>query len=145
MYNTLICELFITTRLILLNKLLEDGNTLFKRNRFEEAAHRYSYALKRIPATNNNVTSSLVGGAKRRQLTLTVDDEVGGGGGESGGEDENSSSLDQADHESLFNQLRTHLLLNLSKCQRKMADWDGAVESATRYAIFTGFLAIDKR
>ena len=127
--------------MILLNKLLEDGNTLFKRNRFEEAAHRYSYALKRIPATNNNVTSSLVGGAKRRQLTLTVDDEVGGGGGESGGEDENSSSLDQADHESLFNQLRTHLLLNLSKCQRKMADWDGAVESATRCAQNPSFLS----
>ncbi len=35
--------------MILLNKLLEDGNTLYRRGRHEEAAHRYSYALKRLP------------------------------------------------------------------------------------------------
>jgi hypothetical protein len=35
--------------LILLNKLLEDGNTLYRRNRFEDAAHRYQYAVKRLP------------------------------------------------------------------------------------------------
>ncbi len=36
-------------RLILLNKLLEDGNTLYRKNRFDDAAHRYQYAIKRIP------------------------------------------------------------------------------------------------
>ena len=33
----------------MLNKLLEDGNTLYRRNRFEDAAHRYQYAVKRLP------------------------------------------------------------------------------------------------
>ncbi|XP_018334493.1 protein TANC2 isoform X3 [Agrilus planipennis] len=35
--------------LILLNKLLEDGNTLYRKSRLREAAHRYQYALKKIP------------------------------------------------------------------------------------------------
>ena len=33
----------------MLNKLLEDGNTLYRKNRFDEAAHRYQYALRRLP------------------------------------------------------------------------------------------------
>ncbi|KAK6638958.1 hypothetical protein RUM43_007228 [Polyplax serrata] len=35
--------------LILLNKLLEDGNTLYKKNRLQEAALRYQYALNKFP------------------------------------------------------------------------------------------------
>ena len=35
--------------LTLLNKLLEDGNTLFKRNKMTDAAQRYQYAVKRVP------------------------------------------------------------------------------------------------
>jgi len=35
-------------QLILLNKLMEDGNTLYRQNRLGEAAHRYKYALKRL-------------------------------------------------------------------------------------------------
>ncbi|KAF5280679.1 hypothetical protein FQA39_LY05327 [Lamprigera yunnana] len=35
--------------LILLNKLLEDGNVLYRKNRLREAAHRYQYALKKFP------------------------------------------------------------------------------------------------
>ena len=35
--------------LTLLNKLLEDGNTLFRKNKLEEAAMRYQYAAKRVP------------------------------------------------------------------------------------------------
>lgn len=38
-------------RLLLLNKLLEDGNILYRKNRLQEAAHRYQYALRKIPAT----------------------------------------------------------------------------------------------
>ena len=37
--------------MILLNKLLEDGNTLYRKSRFAEAAHRYTYALRRVPTT----------------------------------------------------------------------------------------------
>ena len=36
--------------LTLLNKLLEDGNTLFRKNKLEEAAMRYQYAAKRVPS-----------------------------------------------------------------------------------------------
>lgn len=36
-------------RLILLNKLLEDGNVLYRKGRLKEAAHRYQYALKKFP------------------------------------------------------------------------------------------------
>ncbi|XP_021931745.1 protein TANC2 isoform X1 [Zootermopsis nevadensis] len=35
--------------LILLNKLLEDGNVLYRKSRLKEAAHRYQYALKKFP------------------------------------------------------------------------------------------------
>lgn len=35
--------------LVLLNKLLEDGNVLFRKGRLKEAAHRYHYALNKFP------------------------------------------------------------------------------------------------
>ena len=74
--------------LILLNKLLEDGNTLYKKGRLEEAAMRYTYANKRVPV-----------------------------------------SLGEA-QKSVFQQLRVHLLLNLSRCRRKQ----GRLEEARRLA-----------
>ena len=77
-------------RLILLNKLLEDGNTLFKKNKLSEASQRYQYAAKRVPSTH------------------------------------------QGDHnKKVFDQLRIHLLLNLSRCKRKMLDYSEAVKVAT--------------
>ena len=33
----------------MLNKLLEDGNVLYRKSRLREAAHRYSYALSKFP------------------------------------------------------------------------------------------------
>lgn len=39
--------------MLLLNKLLEDGNTLFRKDRLAEAAHRYQYALRRMPSLTN--------------------------------------------------------------------------------------------
>ncbi|XP_025416636.1 protein TANC2 isoform X4 [Sipha flava] len=38
--------------LVLLNKLLEDGNTLYRKGRLKEAAYRYIYALNKFPAEN---------------------------------------------------------------------------------------------
>ncbi|GFR94297.1 protein TANC2, partial [Elysia marginata] len=35
--------------LLLLNKLMEDGNILYKKNRIKEASQRYQYALKKFP------------------------------------------------------------------------------------------------
>lgn len=64
---------------VLLNKLLEDGNVLYRKNRFQDAAHRYQYALRKI------------------------------------------SGLEQLlDRNAVFAQLRTNLLLNLSRCKRKL-------------------------
>ncbi|XP_040570019.1 protein TANC2 isoform X2 [Lepeophtheirus salmonis] len=39
--------------LILLNKLLEDGNVLFSKGRLSDSSHRYEYALKRLPSSND--------------------------------------------------------------------------------------------
>ena len=75
--------------LILLNKLLEDGNTLFKKNKVNEAAQRYNYAAKRIPLDNHG------------------------------------------SQQAVFQQLRIHLLLNLSRCKRKQQEYDEAARLAT--------------
>ena len=40
---------FLIYRLILLNKLLNDGNTLYRREKYQDAAHRYLYAVRRVP------------------------------------------------------------------------------------------------
>ncbi|XP_074653753.1 protein TANC2-like [Tubulanus polymorphus] len=44
--------------ILLLNKLLEDGNILYKKNRLKEAAHRYHYALKKFPSDTAGVDDS---------------------------------------------------------------------------------------
>ncbi|XP_055699268.1 protein TANC2 isoform X1 [Phlebotomus papatasi] len=44
--------------LLLLNKLLEDGNTLYRKNRLQEASHRYQYALKKFPLDNSEHSST---------------------------------------------------------------------------------------
>ncbi len=53
---------FYVFRLALLNKLLEDGNTLYKRGKLPEAALRYSYAVKRLPTS----TTSAPGGKHQK-------------------------------------------------------------------------------
>ena len=81
---------YIKFRLTLLNKLLEDGNTLCKKNKLAEASQRYEYAAKRVPSAH------------------------------------------QRDHnKKVFDQLRIHLLLNLSRCKRRMHDYSEAVKVAT--------------
>lgn len=46
---------FVHFRIVLLNKLLEDGNVLYRKNRLQDASHRYQYALKKIPSNLENV------------------------------------------------------------------------------------------
>ncbi|XP_044570823.1 protein TANC2 isoform X5 [Drosophila ananassae] len=76
---------------VLLNKLLEDGNVLYRKNRFQEAAHRYQYALRKI------------------------------------------SGLEQLlERNAVFAQLRTNLLLNLSRCKRKLNELDASIDLATQ-------------
>lgn len=79
------------SRLLLLNKLLEDGNVLFKQNRLSDASHRYQYALRRLPS---------------------------------------SLPANSGQHRLIFEQLQTHLLLNLSRCKRKLKLTSEALELA---------------
>ena len=74
-------------RLILLNKLLEDGNTLFRKGQLREASQRYKYAIKRLPP-------------------------------------------DEGDFSDTFCQLRVHLLLNQSRCLRKLGNFNEAIALA---------------
>ena len=51
-------RLFFLFRLLLLNKLLDDGNTLFRKDQVNEAAHRYQYALRKLPSVLANTMGS---------------------------------------------------------------------------------------
>nr|XP_029718771.1 protein TANC2-like isoform X1 [Aedes albopictus] len=96
--------------LILLNKLLEDGNTLYRKNRLQEASHRYQYALKKIPSTSLTNGDS---GSDQSALYSA---------------DTNNNSANNA----TFQQLKFNFLLNLSRCKRKMNDVAEAVELAAQ-------------
>ncbi|KAM7355053.1 zinc-RING finger and ankyrin repeat domain-containing protein rolling pebbles isoform 2-T2 [Cochliomyia hominivorax] len=76
---------------VLLNKLLEDGNVLYRKNRFQEAAHRYQYAIRKI----SNLETLL-------------------------------------ERSAIFAQLRTNLLLNLSRCKRKLNELDESIDLASQ-------------
>jgi hypothetical protein len=84
-------------RLLLLNKLLEDGNTLFRNGRYDAAAYRYEYALKRMPrlktsdASQDNKASQTKNNIRQKNI----------------------------EREDVFTQLKVHLLLNLSRTKRK--------------------------
>ncbi|XP_050563444.1 protein TANC2 isoform X4 [Spodoptera frugiperda] len=113
--------------LILLNKLLEDGNMLYRKNRPSEAAHRYQYALKKI----NPLISD-------EGLTTPTTQPV------------------PHEHVSAFVQLKTNLLLNLSRCKRKLNEPSEALDLAARasglrpnafecaYAMARAILALNK-
>ena len=77
------------SRLILLNKLLEDGNILYRKNQLSDASHRYRYALKRIPVK------------EEERLSET------------------------------FSQIHIHLLLNLSRCERRLGHYHEAAYYAS--------------
>lgn len=89
------------SRLILLNKLLEDGNTLYRKNRLQEASHRYQYALKKIPS--NPGTSNATSTTASDGLVPPTDS--------------NNNTASNA----TFQQLKFNFLLNLSRCRRKMS------------------------
>ncbi|XP_052754822.1 protein TANC2 isoform X3 [Galleria mellonella] len=92
--------------LILLNKLLEDGNMLYRKNRPSEAAHRYQYALKKI--------------------NPLISDE---------GQTTPTSQPVPHEHVSAFVQLKTNLLLNLSRCKRKLNEPSEALDLAARASV----------
>uniref|UniRef100_A0A182NCZ4 Protein TANC2 n=1 Tax=Anopheles dirus TaxID=7168 RepID=A0A182NCZ4_9DIPT len=106
--------------LILLNKLLEDGNTLYRKNRLQEASHRYQYALKKIPSApgaGGDVNGNGAG-------TLVTDPLTGGPVPDSNNNNHSNNNV------ATFQQLRFNFLLNLSRCKRKMNDVAEAIELA---------------
>ena len=97
---------------------MEDGNTLYRKNRFDEAAHRYGYAVRRIPITisnnNNNINTSDPLFKDRNSKNLDCDDITNN-------KDQTILNDDSASPISVtFSQLKIHLLLNLSRCQRRL-------------------------
>lgn len=77
--------------LILLNKLLEDGNVLYRKGRLKEASHRYAYALRKFPESPQQIQDN----QSQEQNNVMI-------------------------HIQTFTQLRLNFLLNLSRCKRKM-------------------------
>ena len=71
--------------------MLDDGNTLYRREKYDDAAHRYQYAIRRLPESFEGMEAS----------------------------------------EETFCQLKTHLLLNLSRCRRKQGQFADSVSKAT--------------
>ncbi|CAH1729763.1 unnamed protein product [Chironomus riparius] len=88
--------------IVLLNKLLEDGNVLYRKNRLQDASHRYEYALKKIPQGSEKLLS---------ESTDDVDEQYG--------------------HNNTFQQLRFNFLINLSRCKRKMNEISESIDLAT--------------
>jgi len=94
--------------LLLLNKLLEDGNALYKREKLSDAIYRYEYALKRLPDLNQDG----VGGSSSSSSSGAAAGEKEGGGGR------------RRRHRDLrlvevYAKLESHLLLNLSQVSRR--------------------------
>ena len=87
--------------MILLNKLLEDGNTLFRNGRYDAACYRYEYALKRIPRLKPS------NGPQNTDNATTVPNQK---------IDIRQKNVEKDD---VFSQLKIHLLLNLSRTKRK--------------------------
>ena len=58
------------SRLLLLNKLLDDGNTLFKKDKLNEASHRYQYALRKLPSVLGNTANKGATKATFEQLNV---------------------------------------------------------------------------
>ena len=86
-------------RLILLNKLLEDGNTLYRQAALGEASTRYRYAVRRLPREGGVVPPA-------------------------------------------FSQLHTHLLLNLSRCERRRGQFSEAATLASQVTSGQTFLLL---
>ena len=92
----------------MLNKLLEDGNILFRKGRLTDAAYRYEYALRRMPRLRPDGPNGLPSGHGA------------------------ASSLPSPASEDIFGQLKTHLLLNLSRTKRKLGNFKEAETNASQ-------------
>ena len=116
--------------LLLLTKLLEDGNVLYRKSRVKEAQQRYHYALKKLaaradapgtPTTTPTATPASAPGlpaaAAAAPTTPTTPPAHA------------ATALEDA---AAFDDLQLHFLLNLSRCKRRLNEPEAAVELATR-------------
>ena len=104
-HGYIVYTLHIVCRLILLNKLLEDGNMLYRQGHLAEASHRYRYALKRLPPVPG-------AGEQLEQLA--------------------SQQQQQQQLASQLSTLSLHLLLNLSRCERRSGHYHEAARHAAQ-------------
>ena len=95
---------------------------MYRKNRFDEAAHRYGYAVRRIPVNvSNNNNSVNIGDSifKDSNNKNFENDEM---------ENNNNPATLVEDLVSpistTFSQLKIHLLLNLSRCQRRLGRYN---------------------
>ena len=118
----------------MLNKLLEDGNTLYRKNRFDEAAHRYGYAVRRIPVnvSNNNNSVNIGDSVFKDSNTKNFEtDEMENNNNPSNLVEDSVSPISTT-----FSQLKIHLLLNLSRCQRRLGKYNILKSSFTTHQRF---------
>lgn len=101
--------------MILLNKLLEDGNTLFRNGRLEEAAYRYEYALKRLPRLKHENTQKPIPSSSSSSSNCP----------------QQETATNEEAEDDVFVQLRSHLLLNLSRTKRKQRKFQEAIDMAS--------------
>ena len=101
-HGYIVYTLHIVCRLILLNKLLEDGNMLYRQGHLAEASHRYRYALKRLPP--------VPGAGDQQQLEQQLEQQLA----------------------SQLSTLSLHLLLNLSRCERRSGHYHEAARHAAQ-------------
>ncbi|KAL8621986.1 hypothetical protein ACOMHN_035514 [Nucella lapillus] len=90
--------------LLLLHQLMDDGNRMYKKNRIMEAAQFFRHALKRFPRERDR---------ERGRKNVLVECLSG-------------------EEKKTYRDLKFHLLLNLSRCKRKLQDYTAAVDLATR-------------
>jgi len=85
-----------------LNKLLEDGNALYRRDKISDSVYRYEYALKKLPPASSLSEEGDDVRQRKRNAKLSE----------------------------LYAKLHSHLLLNLSQALRAAGDASAAAEKA---------------
>ncbi|CAF0840271.1 unnamed protein product [Didymodactylos carnosus] len=89
--------------IILLNKLIEDGLTLYKKSQYKDAAYRFSYAMKKIPQSNFVIE-------QHQSHDVSILTNV----------------------KNNFQMMKYTCLINLAKCKRKMNASDMAIDYCTQ-------------
>ena len=117
-HGYIVYTLHIVCRLILLNKLLEDGNMLYRQGHLAEASHRYRYALKRLPPVSGAGEQLEQLASQQQQQQLASQQQ--------------QLASQQQQLASQLSTLSLHLLLNLSRCERRSGHYHEAARHAAQ-------------